>query len=83
MNPVLWFANRRLDKVPPHFTKCTTPINDDIEFWILTKTYGRYSIILETDHATENIFISTDAQLVYFEDPKEAVLYELRWSGTK
>lgn len=79
MNPLLWFGERRLDKVPPHFVKCDTPVNDKIEFWVLTKTYGRYCIISVSND--DSIF--SDKEIIYFEDPKEAMLYELRWAGSK
>lgn len=81
MNPVLWFGDRKLEKVPPHFVRCTTPVNSNIEFWVLTKTYGRYSIITVSND--DHLSLFSDIEIIYFEDPKEAILYELRWAGSK
>jgi hypothetical protein len=82
-NPLLWYGERKLQHIPPHFTKATTALTDDALFWVITKCHGRYSIstVEEDENDIMSIFILT--QNIYFEDPAEAMMYELRWSGGK
>jgi hypothetical protein len=82
VNPLAWYATRQLPVAPPHFIKCATPVTEKSLLWILTKLMGRYAT--EDDNEEEGdylLFVMT--QHVSFEDPGEAMLYELRWSGTK
>jgi len=67
-----WFATRQLDFLPAHFVKCSAPINYDSKLWVLENLKGRFFI-------DENTFLFDDNS-VYFEDPQEAVYYELKWS---
>lgn len=60
-----WFVERELVWKPTHFTACTTAINGEIRDWILEKLQGRFVITPDFRPA--------------FEDPKEAVFYELTW----
>jgi hypothetical protein len=80
MNPYKWFAEREVEHLPPHFVKCETELTDDSLLWVITKLSGRYAIIKQTDLA---IFVLGSADIIYFEDPSEAMVYELRWSGSK
>ena len=66
-----WFMDRELDFVPPHFVVSKTPLTEDSKLWILEKLIGRFSIV-----GTEGFFGSLSPA---FEDPKEAVFYELTW----
>ena len=77
INLMTWYANRELDFCPKHFTKCTTPISEKSKMWILEKLSGRF--YLESIMFGESLF-SLGEQVPYFEDPHEAVLYELTWS---
>jgi hypothetical protein len=83
VNPMLWYGERQLEHVPPHFTKAPTALTDDALFWVMTKCQGRYATVNidENDNDIMSIFILT--QNIYFEDPAEAMMYELRWSGSK
>lgn len=83
VNPLLWFGEREVKSTPPHFTKCPTPLSEKSKTWVMSKTQSRYSIVLGNDGSEDPLAIFTDAYFVYFEDPKEATLYELRWSGGK
>jgi hypothetical protein len=65
-----WFMDRELDFVPSHFVKSNTILTDESKQWILEKLVGRFAI-------TERGFLSTLAPA--FEDPKEALFYELKW----
>lgn len=67
-----WFVDRELSVVPEHFTKTTTPITSESKTWILEKLRGRFAIIGGTLGMFGDITPS-------FEDPKEAVFYELTW----
>ena len=81
-NPHLWFGKRELDHVPPYFTKATTPITYEKLEWVKTKLTGRYVLVKVTSQQ-QSFAVFEETQLIYFEDPKEATFYELRWSGTK
>jgi hypothetical protein len=80
INPQVWFGERELHHVPPHFVKATTPLTTESMSWVNTRLISRYALssLWETDN-----FIFDSGSYVYFEDPSEAMLYELRWSGTK
>lgn len=79
VNPLLWYSTRELKSPAPHFVKCSTPINDNSLQWVYTKLQGRFS--KEDSSDSDDFFVTT--QFISFEDPAEAMLYELRWSGTK
>jgi hypothetical protein len=66
-----WFTDRELDFTPPHFVKSGTVLNDESKAWILEKLTGRFAI---SGHA--GFF---GALSPAFEDPKEALFYELKW----
>jgi len=74
-----WFIDRELNYVPKHFVRAPTPVNDESLFWVKTKLRGRYS--LKTVFNDVIIFNNLDS--IYFEDPAECTLYELKWAGNK
>ncbi len=78
INPQLWFGTRELTHTPIHFTVAKTRLTDESKLWILNKLSGRFSSVQNIDD-TNNFFI-TDSFFPAFEDPAEAVLYELYWS---
>jgi hypothetical protein len=69
INLETWFTERELSVNPKHFTKTSTPLTPEAKAWILEKLHGRFS------RYSKNINESFPA----FEDPKEAVFYELTW----
>ena len=76
--PFIWYGARMLEFVPPHFVKSNTPLSDNSHIWVMSKLSGRYAVIPND----EFIDVLTDNKAtIYFEDPAEAMLYELRWSG--
>ena len=77
-NPLLWFTKRELDIVPPHFIKANTTLNNESRAWVESKLQGRFCV----KYSTSNL-VFDDIRTIYFEDSKEAMLYELRWSGSK
>lgn len=71
-NPTNWYSKRELGAeqfVPKHFIKCNAVVTPESRIWIIAHLSGRYAII--------NQWIE---DIVYFEDSKEAILYELFWS---
>lgn len=76
-NTQLWFGERELKHVPPHFIKCHTPVGSEQIQWVLTTLTGRYSLSTFTEIDT---FFLDSSSYIYFENPAEATLYELRWS---
>ena len=44
VNPYLWFGEREINHIPPHFIKANTLLTDDSLFWVMTKCHGRYAI---------------------------------------
>ncbi len=79
-NPQLWYGERNLTYVPRHFIKAPTTITTESELWVITSLQGRYAIIDDIDFI--NLVMNSN-KTIYFEDPKEAMMYELRWSGSK
>lgn len=77
MDPLVWFGQRQITPSPRHFVKTTTPSNNEIHTWVLSTLKGRFS--LETG---SNLSSLQDWGSYYaFEDPGEAMMFELRWSG--
>lgn len=77
INLQTWFSTRELDFCPKHFTKCSTILSDDSKMWILEKLSGRYYF---ENKVFGDSFLYLGEQVPRFEDPQEAVLYELTWS---
>ena len=77
INPVIWCAERQLDYPPVHFITATTPLTEESNQWVLNNLCGRFSIIEPYD-----FFLITNGSMgtISFEDPKEATLFELKWS---
>lgn len=82
-NPLLWYGNRRLKIVPKHFVKAPTLLTSESKQWVEDKLIGRYATVLSTVDLPHDILtiISTNLEVVYFEDPKELTIYELYWAG--
>lgn len=65
-----WFIDRNLNPCPDHFVKTNTILTPEAIDWIYEKLTGRFS----TGHT--GIYLG---QCPSFEDPKEAMMYELTW----
>lgn len=73
IDTINWYIDRKLPFTPRHFIKVKTKLTDENELWILKNLKGRYGLVIETDNY--------DSYTVpAFEDPAEAVIYELTWS---
>lgn len=77
VNPLVWFMERELNFVPRHFIKCPTPITSDSKQWVQNKTTGRYCFAPLDQYER----LVTSIYCVYFEDEKDAMMYELIWAG--
>jgi len=79
INLTTWFAERNIQShCPPHFTSTRTRLTPEALNWVSEKTYGRYAIVKNSSVETwsEAFYFN----VVAFEDPKEAVQFELTWS---
>ena len=82
-NPSNWFSKRELNSRPPHFVKTNTSLTTDSYMWVTAKLTGRFSVTLESEEKADLFVLNTTKPYIAFEDPAEAMLYELRWSGSK
>jgi hypothetical protein len=84
LNPITWYSNRELQFTPSHFVISKTSLTPESKLWIINNLKGRYSIVSNT----HDLDVSSQLWAVVmhenntpaFEDPKEALLYELTWS---
>lgn len=74
INLYTWFDARQLDFRPKHFITTRTAVTDESLEWIFEKLQGRF--YLEQEHDS---FLGSKSY-PYFEDPQEAILYELTWA---
>lgn len=79
INPVDWYSERKLIYTPKHFTLTTTPITNESELWILSTLTGRYSLTSGVSDGDTDFMFNMN-NYPSFEDPKEALIYELKWS---
>jgi hypothetical protein len=73
INLYTWFSERELNFAPEHFVSSKTSLTDESKAWILEKLTGRFAVI-----PNQNFFTAGNTE-VAFEDPKEALFYELTW----
>lgn len=84
LNPYVWFGDREVSpNIPRHFVKAHTPITNESKEWVLTKLSGRYGIAqVDSISHGDDLLSSLDwKSYIFFEDPSEATIYELRWAG--
>lgn len=67
-----WFVQRELDYLPVHFVATKTLANREAMEWIREKLTGRYSLDSGKSFYPGQYY-------PHFEDPEEAVFYELKW----
>ena len=71
VDPNAWYQDRLLSFRPKHFVLVATQPTSESLQWIVHKLSGRYCL----EHTS--LFDSVELS---FEDPKEAIFYELTWS---
>jgi hypothetical protein len=75
INLETWFTERELAVNPEHFIKTSTPLTPEAKVWILERLHGRFST-----HSKRRTALSFFEEFTpTFEDPKEAMFYELTW----
>lgn len=83
IDPTTWYTERELKFTPKHFTVTKTPITLESRLWILQHLQGRYSILSQLGELTQYqpmMILGSMDDIPAFEDPKEAMMYELKWS---
>lgn len=81
IDPQRYFGNREIrGTIPKHFIRSHTYLTDEAYVWVVKKLSGRFSVSVGDISPSNFSFDSTNN--IYFEDPKEAMIYELRWSGS-
>lgn len=81
INLYTWFQDRKLDFCPNHFVCTSTALTPDSKIWIEEQINGRYCFITKSNnHSMNSISVDELQTFPAFEDPKEAILYELTWS---
>ena len=86
IDPATWFSNRELDHTPKHFVISNTPFKDESKLWVMNNLKGRFSTVYWVNDTEDldpiSVLISFDSLFgrPAFEDPKEAILYELTWA---
>lgn len=77
IDPIIWFAERELSYPPAHFVRASTPLTEESKQWVLDNLRGRFAVLVDT----ADFFLSLDSLgSISFEDPKEATIFELKWS---
>ena len=76
-----WYKNRFLkDQIPNHFTITRTPSTTENLEWVLEKLHGRFAVVQNNGNNNETDLNCPPLTSYTFEDPKEAVQFELTWS---
>jgi hypothetical protein len=87
VDPSIWFSEREVEFVPKHFIKCNSTVSLNGREWIYNKCQGRFAFSdakLSTSDTLNGLSgILSNAVCVYFEDQKDAMMYELLWADSK
>lgn len=75
INLYTWHSERELKFCPKHFIRTNTVLTNESKSWILESLNGRFFVA-----AHDNDSLLFDDYYPHFEDPQEALLYELTWS---
>jgi hypothetical protein len=78
LDPITWFSERELNYTPKHFVVTSHPCTSESKQWVLDKLSGRFSVTYPT--ISSSILELMTPSCIAFEDPQEAVFYELKWS---
>jgi len=63
--------------VPAHFVIATPSATEENLLWVYKSTKGRFAFVAHALPLMDVYIYDTDSYA--FEDPQEAILYELRW----
>lgn len=76
-----WNNKRELSFCPKHFVKAPTPLTQESKLWVFEKLHGRFYIAPSDKSSLYGLDLFDGDQIyIYFEDPQEAVFYELTWA---
>ena len=78
LDPITWFSDRELTYTPKHFVVTSYPCTSESKQWVLDKFSGRFSIVQVNND--NSMFSMLSNGCLAFEDPQEAVFYELKWA---
>jgi len=78
INLVEWHSERETTFLPNHFIRSKAPVTPESLDWIKNNLVGRYAIINETDFIKK--IDRHSSRIAAFEDPREAVFFELTWA---
>lgn len=78
LDPLTWFRDRELSYTPKHFVVTKHEFTAESMQWVLDKLSGRFSVV--QIHEDDSIFSMLNQGYLAFEDPQEAIFYELKWS---
>jgi len=79
VNLYTWHSERSLTFCPKHFVLVKTEITEESKLWIDEYLIGRYYIgSFKTKEPHD--FLLSFSEFPYFEDPQEAIAYQLKWS---
>ena len=70
---------REVKNFPRHFIVTKTPITQESKQWILESLTGRFCIVSSLE-VEDKMLLGFPVEIPAFEDPKEAIFYELKWS---
>ena len=77
INLYTWFTDRELNYIPKHFVMANTTLTTESREWVLEKLSGRFATVSHPFDYNTNNFPNVR---IAFENPKEAVFFELTWS---
>lgn len=78
LDPLQWHSQRKLDFEPNHFVRAKTVVTKKSSQWIIDSLRGRYTLLPK--NSEDDIINDSLNYIPSFEDPSEAVFYELTWS---
>ena len=78
IDPYIWFGKRQLNFHPKHFILSNTPLTTASKQWVFDNIKGRFCIV-HTD-ITQLFLVDYNLGNIAFENPKDAMFYELKWS---
>lgn len=73
-----FYTERCLEFEPKHFVQSKTCINNESLLWIYTKLAGRFCLVQNSKFSDP--LSSIKESYPSFEDPAEAIFYELTWA---
>ena len=80
LDPITWFSERELTYTPKHFIITKNVYTEESKQWVLDKLTGRFSVCPYNINEGDSLLVLFTTGHLAFEDPQEALFYELKWS---